>query len=302
MQDSTEKGTIELRIRRYGETHCLAVTAEDTIFEVKKKLMEKSGASTFQVVLRGPNIEYQDHHTVGHYNLERQSLMFALPRSRKEPRFGQWWYDVPQRLDSPLEEFQREVVTALESDAVSRGDKRFAFVLGTRKEDEREVFVLYVGMKGPQDSIFEGGTILFEASIISVGLAFRVLTPMYHPYTFCPIGTLFAELGIPSLLEKYSDSSEGWSAIEKGEGLPPWGAVFKHSFSPDETTTEPGQLPTLFDELNGFYSLLASPSHWVLPRSADIVSAIPLWERWNTQPGIFTPSRGKRPPNSFIKR
>lgn len=154
--------------------------------------------------------------------------------------------------------------------------------------------LLCVGVRGPQGSIFEGGVVLVVCHPGSI--TYRVATPMHHPFIFCPIGKL-----LTTAIDSTSESAEFCT-------VPPWGAVFRHPFSPiasygdlimaNQEGDEEGEQKTLkqnfksnlFRELLGMYKLLGEEDYWNANRLRDrVYSHVPDWiKAWANPTGKIT--------------
>lgn len=187
----------------------LEVESYYTIYDVKEAFQDKEGLPPDQQQLIFAGRKLEDERTLVDYNIQTGSIIH-LALTPKGPT------SAPPSVGRcfPVPELGREDTSALKA--------QFDNINHFNNEPEKKRFavqsgegVLYIGMKGPDGTVFEGSVIFLIASLKSDSPAIRVVTPLHHPYVVTPVGKFLEE----TLTEK-----------SKGDRPPPpWGSIVKHS-------------------------------------------------------------------------
>ena len=248
-----------------GKAITLAVESYTTLYEVKEAVQDKEGIPTHQQCLIWAGGELNER-TFASYHIQSGTniLLKTFDDSTSVTPIGHS-FPVPDmgrdgNLDALKAQFDNISHFHNESEK-----NRFAVQAG-------EGF-LYIGMKGPDGTVFEGAVILLIASMKSIRPAIRVVTPLHHPYVVTPVGK-FLEATL--------------AARPRGDRPPPpWGSIFKHFVR----GSSPDGAPSLVRELQNFYALLESEEHWAV-KLGRVRNSLPT--RFDSQTG-FSPSPPFRP-------
>ena len=242
-----------------GKHIALHVEPYDTILEIKEKICDKEGipTSSQRIVFTGKLLD--DYKTVRDYNIPNGGTFNLVLRmqlnAETRPASGRY-FPLPTSSDQ-RGEFEDVIGIEYQSRYITAAGELW----------------LYVGMRGPSGTIFEGGIILLIAAMKADGSpAIRVVTPLCHPYIFNPIGK--------SLEDIHNTSAEGQRPP------PPWGSVFRYPPHPPATNDSGGNHP-LLNLLDTLHTLLASEEHWTSLQLGSLKPSLPTWSRWDDQPGTF---------------
>jgi len=236
-----------------GKTITLDVDPDFTCFEVMEAARDRGGVPPDQQHLIHAGRPLEIDRTLADYNIQSGATLYMVLRLRGGG-------DPPgscSNLSALKDQFDNINHFNNESEK-----QRFAVQVGDG--------YFYVGMKGPEGTVFEGSVILLIASMQYDRPALRVITPLHHPYVVTPVGKFL----------------EDTLAHHRGYSLPPrWGSIFNHSVkgsSPDGT-------PPLVEELQNFYALLSSEEHWKGIELGAAKTSLPTWPRFDSQTGNGIP-------------
>ena len=232
-------------VKTGGRTILFDVEAHDTVLYLKQEVEEREGIPPDQQVFVHERFVMLDDKPLSAYGIFGGDTLGLLVR----PGGGQGspsrcYLPTPRTIIPGHDDAAEQIDSVEQIEAVLEDDgktKRYWIIpVGNS---------LLVGMRGPKNSIFEGGLILIYVQRDDRLTRLRLLTPIHHPYVYNPIEPPESSCRIP------------------------WGAILKNPFAPS-----PEERLDLRSNLDAVYNLLASEEPWTISR--DLIRAVPSLENW----------------------